>query len=268
MSNIKISIITVSLNSEKYIESTILSVANQTYKNKEHIIIDGGSSDLTTKIIGDYQDYFSYWISEPDDGIAEAMNKGIDIATGDYILFLNSDDYFIDETALERGSKYLEDFLDIYVFQVMYLYDDGRELISNTNPLGLLTNFKMGSSHQGQLISRDLFNRIGKYDQSLEINFDYDFILRAYRYGASARSIEMLISVMRQVGISSRRDWLGFKNRYDEERLIHFNNCKGILCYIIYKIYWLLYIPYRRFRYSLIFLNKKYLKNKTNKYIQ
>jgi glycosyltransferase involved in cell wall biosynthesis len=264
----KISIITVALNSEKYIEKTIESVKSQTYKYKEHIIIDGVSTDSTVEIIKRYSDDIYHWKSEPDQGIADAMNKGIDLATGDYLLFLNSDDYVINDTVLEKVSAYMNEELDIYFFKVLFLYEDERTLISLNHGLGLLTNFKMGSCHQGQFISRKLLLKLGKFDARLKINFDYDFILRAHKVGVSYKTCDDIVSVMRQVGISSRRDWIGFKSRYDEEKIVHYKNCSNRRMYYIYKIYWLLYIPYRYIRYIMISINKKYIKNKTIKSLQ
>ena len=87
-----VSIITVVFNSEKYLENTILSVISQAYDNVEYIIIDGGSTDGTIDIIKKYEDKLDYWISESDDGIYDAMNKGIDLVTGEWVNFVNSSD--------------------------------------------------------------------------------------------------------------------------------------------------------------------------------
>lgn len=89
-----ISVITVSYNAVSTIEQTILSVINQTYSNIEYIIIDGGSTDGTIDIIRRYEDKIAYWVSEPDRGIYDAMNKGASKANGEYIAFLNSDDWY------------------------------------------------------------------------------------------------------------------------------------------------------------------------------
>ena len=90
----KITIVTITYNAERYLEQTITSVIEQTYTNREYIVVDGNSSDGTLDIIKKYESEIDNWISEPDNGIADAMNKGIDLATGDYILFLHSDDCF------------------------------------------------------------------------------------------------------------------------------------------------------------------------------
>ena len=101
MNDIKITIVTVCYNSAKTIEQTICSVLNQTYKNIEYIIVDGGSTDETVDILRKYSCKIK-WISEPDDGIYDAMNKGIKMASGEYIQFIGSDDCLINYTIIEK----------------------------------------------------------------------------------------------------------------------------------------------------------------------
>ena len=250
MSDKKISIITIALNAERYLEQTIASVVNQTYSNREYIIVDGGSTDGTLDIIKKYESEIDNWISEPDKGIADAMNKGIDLATGDYILFLHSDDYLVNSSVLERASEYLGDRFDIFFFQVLHDIH-GQNQVSSNRPLGWLTNFKMGSCHQGQLCSRKLFQRIGKFDTSFKIDMDYDLILRAYRAGASCNSVNMPLAVMRLIGISSRTDWKSLRERFDEERRVHFKNCTTIWMRLLYVFYWMMYLPYRKSLHAL-----------------
>lgn len=250
MSGKKISIITITLNADRYLEQTITSVLNQTYSNREYIIVDGGSTDGTLDIIKKYEPEIDNWIFEPDKGIADAMNKGIDIATGDYILFLHSDDYLINSSVLERASEYLGDRFDIFFFQVLHDIH-GQNQVSSNRSLGWLTNFKMGSCHQGQLCSRKLFKRIGKFDTSFKIDMDYDLILRAYRARASSNSVNMPLSVMRLIGISSRTDWKSLRERFDEERRVHFKNCSTIWMRLLYIFYWMIYLPYRKSLHAL-----------------
>ena len=246
MTDIKFSIVTISLNSEEDIETSIASVAEQTYKNKEHIIIDGGSQDSTVEIIRKYDEHLSYWTSEPDNGIADAMNKGIEHATGDYILFINSDDFLINSMALESIYCSIQDRMDYYIFQVMSVYPNKtRKLIPNRN-FGLLTYFKMGSCHQGHVISRKLFERYGPYDSSFKIGMDYDFVLRVFLQHVKSRPVDVVISCMGQTGISSRKDWAGLRQRFMDERKAHEKNCANPLLKAIYPVYWIIYLAYRR----------------------
>ncbi len=269
MSGPVISIITVAWNSEKYIESAITSVLSQDYPQIEYIVVDGASTDNTVNIVEKYDSQIDYFCSEEDSGIAEAMNKGVNAATGDYILFLNSDDFLASKDSISNAVAALNGHVDeIHIFRVRFQYDDGREILSLNHGLGVLTNFKMGSCHQGQLVPRNLFNSLQGFDTSLAINFDYDLLLRAYRSGAAARTHDEVIAVMRQVGISSRRDWPGFKQRYDEEKLVHQKNCPNNTMKVIYFFYWLLYIPYRYLRYLLIAANRKFFGNKPIKALQ
>lgn len=246
----KITIVTITYNSERYLEQTITSVIGQTYTNREYIVVDGNSSDGTLDIIKKYESEIDNWISEPDNGIADAMNKGIDLATGDYILFLHSDDYLVNSSVLERASEYLGDRFDIFFFQVLQDIN-GQNQVSSNRSLGWLTNFKMGSCHQGQLCSRKLFQRIGKFDTSFKIDMDYDLILRAYRAGASCNSVNMPLAVMRLIGISSRTDWKSLRERFDEERRVHFKNCTTIWMRLLYIFYWMMYLPYRKSLHAL-----------------
>src|SRR5438105_14705 len=98
----RISIITVVYNNVANIEVTILSILNQTYKNIEYIVIDGGSTDGTLDVIKKYKDKISFWVSEKDNGIYDAMNKGIKVATGEWINFINSGDSYFDNDVLEK----------------------------------------------------------------------------------------------------------------------------------------------------------------------
>ena len=250
-----ISVITVTLNSEKYLLDTMNSVSNQTYQNIEHIIIDGGSTDQTLEIIKKNESSILKWTSETDKGIADAMNKGIKKSTGDYIIFLHSDDYFIDQNSLKEASNYLNNKNHIYLFKV--LLDNGsHKIISKNKNLGFSTNFKMGSCHQGHICSRQLFNKIGFFDQEFEITMDYDFILRAYREGFKSLSVNKILSTMRLVGISSKNDWESLNKRFTEERKAHLKNTKYFWHSLLYKGYWLLYIPYRKIKYQVALLNK------------
>jgi len=239
-----ISIITISFNAKKHIKQTIQSVIHQNYSNKEYILIDAGSQDGTIEIINKYGKDIDYWISEPDKGIADAMNKGLKAAKGDYILFLHSDDYLINENVLSKASQFLDHDHDIFLFD-LYYSDNGNKTKAKPRGLGWWMNFKTGVLHQSCICSKILFEKIGIFDTNYKIAMDYDFFLRAYRTGAKTRYIGIPFSVMRKTGISSRLDWPGLRERFDEERQVHLKNCPNYFMRLIYLIYWSAYIPYR-----------------------
>jgi glycosyltransferase involved in cell wall biosynthesis len=103
----KLSIVTISFNSEQYLEQTIRSVIGQSYANIEYVVVDGGSNDGTLDIIRKYDSEIDRWISEPDAGIADAMNKALSLTTGDFVYFLHSDDYLEGDDAIEKASRHL-----------------------------------------------------------------------------------------------------------------------------------------------------------------
>lgn len=251
MSDIKFSIITVSLNSEKYIEKNILSIANQTYKNKEHIIIDGGSNDSTRDIIIKYEKHISSWVSEPDYGIADGMNKGISMATGDYLLFINSDDYLLNEDTLERISVLIHEKFDIYFFNVLAVHSENEQKVKPNKGFGLSTYFKIGSGHQGQVISKDLFEKYGLYDCSFNIAMDYEFNLRIYNKDVNSKVMSLIIAGMGQAGISNKKDWGSLYARFMEEKKAHYKYCNNIILKCMYSVYWCLYPIYRKAKYNL-----------------
>jgi glycosyltransferase family 2 protein len=209
----KITIVTIVYNAEIVIEQVISSVVGQSYKNKEYIIIDGGSTDKTLEIIRKYNDNISYWVSEPDRGIYDAMNKGIEVATGDYILFLGADDAFVSDNALEKA-----------VNNILQLQDQGKKVDIASFPVilvnGDLSLEKKVSGikgdeccpkmipHQGMFSSRILLKKY-KFDIKYKIAADYKFFLECY-YDKDV-SIEILddpaISYFSVEGVSSVYDF-------------------------------------------------------------
>lgn len=241
---LKISIITVCFNAEKYIEQTIKSVTEQKKGDIEYIVIDGASTDRTLSIIKRYESQITVWITEADNGIADAMNKGIKAATGDYVMFLNADDYFQASNAISMATSYMEEGKDIYIFDTIFLKEEGG-VRRHSGAFGKRINFK-GICHQGALCKRDLFEKIGPFNTSFKICMDYDFFMRAYRGGATGKYVNGLLSVMRDGGISSRQDWNSLKERFAEEKRVHLENNTSVFMKVIYAVYWGLYLPYRK----------------------
>lgn len=173
-----ISIITIVYNNVANIERTILSVINQTYKNIEYIVIDGGSTDGTVDIIKRYSGHFLYWVSEPDKGIYNAMNKGIEKATGKYVLFLNSGDNFCEDESLDKIVLRCDNY-DI-VYNDLNIIDKEHSYIKKYPILLSFRYFTYEAiPHPGTLIKRNLFDIYGKYDESLKIVSDWKWFIIA-----------------------------------------------------------------------------------------
>ncbi|MBU0485004.1 MAG: glycosyltransferase [Proteobacteria bacterium] len=244
MVNLKISIITISYNSAQYIEQTIQSVVSQTCQDKEYIVVDGGSTDGTIEIIKKYEGKIDKWVSGPDKGIADAMNKGLALASGDFVMFLHSDDYFVDEFVLSTAASHLSAGYEIFLFNI-FLSNNGESRLTRPRGLNWWMNLKTGVFHQSAISARSLFERIGNFDTGFRIAMDYDFFLRAYRAGAHAKIIDFPLSVMRLCGVSSQLDWASLGERFAEEKLIHIKNCSSFVLRFIYFWYWLFYPGYR-----------------------
>ncbi len=192
-----ITVITVIYNNEETLERCIKSVLEQTYDNIEYIVIDGGSSDGTLDIIKKYQDSIDYYISEPDGGIYYAMNKGIALASGDYIYFANSDDWVypksiqtIAEKSINSNPEYI--FGNIKQEHRVYRGNEYKERVFFTSPF----------PHPSMFTSRECFNKYGNFDASMKIAADYDFVVRLYVNNASFIYIDEIISFFSEGGVS------------------------------------------------------------------
>lgn len=218
--NIKISVITVVRNGEKHIEQTINSILEQSYSNIEYIIIDGNSSDNTLSIIKKYESKIAYFTSEPDSGIYDGMNKGIKAATGDWILFINSDDYLLDNSVIEKSVPYLLNTTNLVAYgKMIYILPSGQELVIGddwSKIKDVFRNFTMGSvSHQSTFHAKQLF-RYDLYDTNYQLAGDYDFLLK-HLEGNDATFIPVEISKMRNGGSSAQN----FKALFLENCKIH-----------------------------------------------
>lgn len=244
---LKISIITVCLNAKEHIETCINSVLNQTYPHIEYIIVDGDSSDGTKDILYQYKDKLDKLVSEKDNGIAQAMNKGLRLATGEYILFLNSDDYLLKNQTIEKAVTRMTGDIDIYGFSVLYGNDENFVKMKSA-PFSFMINFKTRIMHQGAFCKRELFNRIGIFNETFSIAMDYEFFLRAYHAKSSIQCHGYPTSFMRDTGISSQKDFKSLQKRFAEERRAHYKNINHRGMKIVYHVYWVLYPIYRKIK--------------------
>lgn len=222
-----VTVITVVLNRAHCFEKCIQSVLSQSYSNLEYIVIDGTSSDGTIDLLQKYNDFIDYWISEPDNGLYYAMNKAIDVATGDWLYFIGSDDVMLDCLISIVPKLKAEDA--IYYGDVFGI---GRKRIYN----GPFTHYRVhvkGINHQGMFFPQKVFN-LKRYDVTYRIAADYDLNLYCLIYGGyQFVYINELIALYNDVdGVSSKdrsvfgefrsiiRKYRGFRGAYYTSRLL------------------------------------------------
>lgn len=167
----KYSIITVNLNNASGLKDTIESIISQTCNDYEFLIIDGGSVDHSKSIIEDYQSHIDYWVSEPDTGIFNAMNKGIIASKGDYLIFMNSGDCFYDEKVLEDSLQYLG--VDFVIGEVKRK-DTNTLMNYELSDISMMTFYTGAIPHQATFHKRSLFQD-SLYDEKLKISSDWKF---------------------------------------------------------------------------------------------
>ena len=201
-----ISVITVVLNGEKYVEEAILSIIKQTYDNVEYIIIDGGSTDGTLKIIHKYEDLIDFWMSEKDDGIYNAMNKGIILSRGDLIGFVGSDDYLYLDT-LEKLAKVAKNKIIDYTVGPVDIIKKNNQLIEKAQVLDNFLDknrfiFDMATHHLSFYISKKIINRVGIFNESFKIRSDFDMVIRVMSISKKFYSFQDSVGSFREGGIS------------------------------------------------------------------
>ncbi len=202
-----ISIVTAVRNGGLHIEQTILSVLSQTYDNVEYIIIDGASTDGTLDIIRKYDDRIAYWISEPDRGIYDAMNKGITTAHGSLINLLNADDYLEPGALQDACDAYLKHGRPCIIYGDSYYIDDAFGVKARFHTT-LSYWIGMTVCHQGIIVHRDIYNTVGLYDTRYHLAADYDFFVRAMRQNVPFVKTSCILVSCRNAGATYSRSAL------------------------------------------------------------
>ena len=225
-----ITVITVVFNDAVSIEKTMLSVLNQTYDNVEYIVVDGGSKDGTLDIIRQYDHAIDYWISEKDAGIYDAMNKGIRLASGGWVNFMNSGDLFYITTTLEKivykfRKKYSIVYGDVQVFSKKHLFNE-MKIARPVTAKNLI--MKLPICHQATFVTLKAFKEVGLYDTKYELCGDHDWLLKALIAGHKAKYVNQCIVLYNQDGVSSMSIF-----KLQRERLtlalLHFNDLKPMI---------------------------------------
>lgn len=211
----KISVITVCRNAVSTIEDSILSVSGQTCSDVEHIIIDGGSEDGTQALIHRHEDLLTKWVSEKDKGIYDAMNKGITLASGDVVAFLNADDVYAHENVLETVSNcLLDEDIDACFGDVVFVREDMETVARYYRSSGFSRDkiaYGWMPAHPALFLRKSLFDKYGLFKTDYRIAADYELVARLFGVHAiKYRYIRDVFVKMRRGGVSTR----GIKNSY------------------------------------------------------
>lgn len=191
----RFSIVTVCWNSEQVLPSAICSLAAQTYREYEWIVIDGASTDRTLDLVRSFDAAPAVVVSEKDAGIYDAMNKGVAQASGDYLFFLNSDDSLYDKHVLARAAEALDAAPDVDLLygSVVYEHAERRVLRTFAHINGASLLFE-DLCHQAVFARRSLFSRVGGFNCRFRLNADYDWLLRVFRSGAHTRCVDLRVA--------------------------------------------------------------------------
>jgi len=258
----KLSIITVCKNAELTIEKTISSVLNQTFTDYEYIIVDGASTDKTMEVVERYSAQISKIISEPDNGIYQAMNKGISLSEGEYLMFLNSGDYLV-------NSKLLNKLFDLNLKEDIVYGDTivklrNRLLIRKNSPRNVTKRYMFYDTipHPAAIIKKKLFIQYGNYDVNFLLAADFEFFLRAlFKYKCTKSHLNFPLCVFNLDGISSdSKNKKKNHNERNEALKLHLTKSEfNTLSF--FKPLFLIFFKYLRYAYYILMSRfyKKYL---------
>ena len=200
----KLSIITINFNNCEGLQKTIESVVSQSFKDFEWIVIDGGSTDGSRELLEQYADHITYWVSELDKGVYNAMNKGIKVAKGEYVNFMNSGDVYASASILEDvfSTSHTADVLYGYMMRGSVDGEVNNQSMMKSN-LSWIDFYRDGLPHQSTFIKRSLFDQYGLYDESLKAVSDWKFFVDAFVYHeATSEFVPKKVAVYAEGGIS------------------------------------------------------------------
>ncbi|RZL46748.1 MAG: glycosyltransferase [Pedobacter sp.] len=212
----KISVVTINYNNSQGLEKTIKSVVDQTYHDIEYLVVDGGSTDGSIDVIQKYQDQVSWFCSEKDNGIYNAMNKGIKQSNGEYLLFLNSGDFLIENTIIEKIEAFGLD-KDLIYGDLTFFDTEKKWNWLLPDMLTFEHFYKSTIPHPSTFIKKQLFEKVGLYDEQLKIVSDWKFfIMAAAKFNCTYKHIPLITTEYSFDGLSSNPENLKL---IEEERL-------------------------------------------------
>ncbi|MBE6291665.1 MAG: glycosyltransferase [Bacteroidales bacterium] len=226
MHNPKISIITITYNSEKTLEETVQSVISQDYPNLEYLIIDGGSKDRTLDIVEKYRDKISFVISEPDRGISDAFNKGIRYATGEIVGIINSDDLLL-PGALKTLAENYDPEVGVYRGNTIIWNDEtDTKIVARPTMTFSIYSFKRRIvCHQSTFVTKKAYEAVGTFKESFKYMMDSDLLFRLYNNDIVFRYIPSDLAVFRMGGVTNNSFW---KKRTEVRRLYRENGASRL----------------------------------------
>jgi len=238
-------ILSASLNSASTIGDTLKSARSQSFQDFEHIVVDGASTDKTVEILKEFEHTYNLiWISEPDRGIADALNKALKRASGKYILVLQADDCLIGRTILEKMYHLLKNEKhDIYSFPVVKNYHGSKNVLLKPIRIKWWNHFKFIFFHQGAFVHKRVYEKVGKFRTEFSIAMDYDFFYRALKEKPVIAFGNFPVAKMSGSGISSSTEHL--ETRLSEEALVQEKNEANYLWRSAQCVFRFLYRPYK-----------------------
>ncbi len=229
-----VTVITIALNRANQIEETIKSVINQTYDNVEYLVIDGGSTDGTIDIIKKYKDAVDYWVSEPDEGISDAFNKGIGLATGEVIGIIHAGDRYEIETIAQVVLHFSTGQVDI-VHGMGQFWDATAKKTNLVFANHDLLYREMTICHLTVFALRKCYTSIGTFRKDFRYAMDYEWLLRAKLSGMTFLYLNQCLAHIREGGVSERR-WIGALWEVAKAKTLYFQCRPKHLLYFVYQV--------------------------------
>lgn len=220
----KITVVTVCYNAVHDIEKTLLSVINQTYENVEYIVIDGGSSDGSVNVLKKYENHITFWNSEKDKGVYDAMNKGIHLASGEWINFMNAGDVFSNSDVLKNISRHLEKKYDV-IYGDYRINKRGNTFVVKSDKLAISDKSSpaMGFNHQASFVRSEVAKRY-PFNLRYKLAADFDMMKTIYKTGGKFLATGIVVVDYDLGGLSNKNIFL---HRYECLQIISPNNKIG-----------------------------------------